>query len=151
MVKIRKFNEEWADGLEFEPNWTSSGYYEIFKNPTRKELNDASIYKAGVRGVVLRNGTFYIGTLADDLIHTDLIKLLVKAKLIKNESGSDWFAKKESFHEFLAVEQKGKSFEFIPAESYFNPIKSKMLLEYKTNFEKYNSNYQLNGRYIKDV
>ena len=69
----------------------------------------------------------------------------MKAKLIINKHNSEWYSEKESFIEFLAIEQVEATFTFIPSESYSvgATIDLETFQQYKINFEKKNPNYIL--------
>ena len=74
MIRIRKFKEGWVDGVKIIPDeWHGVGYYEIYKNPSKKELNEASFYDT--RGIILKNGNFYVVNPSDELIHVSLINI----------------------------------------------------------------------------
>ena len=143
MIKIRKFKEEWVDGLKIKPDqWNDLSYYEIFKNPSKKELNDSDGYDT--RGVILKNGDFYIVSPSEELIHVSLLKILSTIKIITTKwIDDDWGKDGDSLTEFLCVERAGDSFDFYQSESYFIKIMPSLFEEYKINFKKNNPSYTL--------
>ncbi|KKM94043.1 hypothetical protein LCGC14_1202230 [marine sediment metagenome] len=74
MIKIRKFNEEFYDGMLYDDT-----YHEIFINPTKKELD--IVYKEGFniegyRGIrfIAKNDTKQLFVFNSDLLHAYAVK-----------------------------------------------------------------------------
>ncbi len=143
MIKIRNFKEEWVDGVKIIPDeWHNIGYYEIFKNPTKSELNEAN--PRYTRGVILKNGDFYVVKPSEELIHVSLIKILSAVKIMTTKWIDDkWGKDGSSLVEFLCVERAEDSFDFYQSESYFIEIMPSLFEEYKINFKKNNPSYTL--------
>jgi len=146
MIKIRKFKEDWINSLKYKPVTSDdTSYFEVFKNPTKAELKLANKYGL-IRGVILRNGDFYIVAPSSLIIHMDIVTILSDLKIITEKYIWKWWTSfTESLEEFLCV--AGRPFEFTIAESYFasedNILTDEVFNEYKTNFENKNSNYTL--------
>ena len=146
MIKIKRFKEEWVDGLKYKPITNDDTlYFEVFKNPTKAELKLANEYGL-IRGIVLKDGDFYIVAPSSKIIHADLVMILSDLKIITEKYIWKWWTSfTESLEEFLCV--AGRPFEFTIAESYFasedNILTDEVFNEYKTNFENKNSNYTL--------
>ena len=143
MIKIKNFKEEWIDAIKFTPSYSGLGYYEIFKNPDTKELNDAC--KNNTRGIILPNGNFYVIKDSCMLLHIGMLQILNEIKILKNKWGHEWYSEEDSLNEFMGIERIGNSFKFSSAFSYpsYFLIKSGIFNQYKINFEKENSKYVL--------
>ena len=82
MIKLKWFKEEWVNSLKYKPiTGDDNFYFEVFKNPTKAELKLSSKYDL-VRGIILKNGEFYIVTPSNFIIHLDLVTILADLKII---------------------------------------------------------------------
>ena len=145
MIKIRKFKEEFYDGLKIKPPWNKDDYYEVFKNPSIRELNEAG--KNDTRGVLFLNGDLYVvvGN-SFDFIHESILFVLNKLKLIESKwLKSVWINNLESFNYFLCITRIKEEYIFNPAESYkIQSIKLNILEKYAQVFHKKNPYYYMN-------
>lgn len=70
-MKIRELCEEFVDAVKY----SKDEYYEIFKNPTSKEVSDAKSKEFGIRFIIdFKNKSFYIFN--DNLLHAAAAKKL---------------------------------------------------------------------------
>ena len=151
MIKIRKFKEEWVDGLKYKTIYGEKTYYEIFKNPTIDELKKANPYNP-VRGVILKNGEFYIIAPSSEIVHSNIVEILINTDIIKNWMGGNWWRKKESLNEFLCIVQFENPTTFTISASYYSNewiMDLEIFNQYKTNFEKQNPKYNLSKVHLK--
>lgn len=139
-MKLRKLTEEFADAKKKKDE-----YYEIFRNPSMKELNE--VFKtideadSGLRGLMTINGTLYVISPAMDLIHQDIMEILSEKGYTRNVSSWEKAQKSESQKYFLEVitdDNNIKSWRL--AESYLlsggeKPSKE-YLIKYKDLFAK---------------
>ena len=149
MIKIRKFKEEWVDGLEVKPNeYTGKSYYEIFRNPSKSELNEACSTDFR-RGIVLKNGDFYIVSESCNIIHIDLVRILKKAGIISDRYVETWWSNKDkdSLNEFFGIVETMTKFSFAQSLSYVYKVieeAPEILNEYRLSFKKKNPYYYMN-------
>jgi len=153
VIKIKQFQEKWVNGVKYKSPWDTMEYYEIFQNPSLRELKDAS--NSEVRGIVLKNGDFYIVKNSQGLIHDNILEILFKAgNIITSKWVEDWYLKLDSLDEFLCITQIEKSLEFAIAESYgFTglDLDDEILNQYKKMFEKKNPQYSLSLELIPSL
>lgn len=128
-MKFKTFLEKFITGKNFKPAYDKEEYFELFVNPTPKEL------KGIERGILLYSGDFY--TIAPfehyrDYIHLDIIRYLQSEKVLKNFKVKSHFD--SHINEFLAVSKFND--EWYLSESY--QYLPKIALDYMTNASKKN-------------
>jgi len=143
-MKLRKILEEFRDGVKIKGQ-----YYEIFSNPSQKELKEImkSIEEEddGVRAIMTVDGTLYTATPAHQIIHDNLLEILSAKGIVKNIA--NWWRTKqsESYKNFLCVISGNHNFnDWFISESYFIFEDSEMIPnEY---LEKYSKLFSKQGK-----
>ena len=143
-MKLRKILEEFRDGVKIKGK-----YYEIFSNPSQKELKE--IMKSigeeddGVRAIMTVDGTLYTAAPAHEIIHDNLLEILSAKGIVKNIA--NWWRTKqsESYKNFLCVISGSHNFnDWFISESYFIFEDSEMIPnEY---LEKYSKLFSKQGK-----
>lgn len=128
-----------------------TNYVEIFQNPTRNELHKVQNKEGIVRGVILRNGDFFI-ILPESpgLIHVDIVSVLIDNKILSDKAKLWLFFNNIIEEQFLAVKsisdinittyKKGLSYD----RKQLSQIPEAVFEEYKERFERKNP-----GRILK--
>lgn len=104
-------SEKWLAADWLHTYHDGKQYYEVFKNPTMKELTP------DVRGLIDSKGNLYVNSDPAVGIHLDLIKML-KLKHILKSNYKEFDVFNKYIDDFVAVQRKGNTNTFYLAESY---------------------------------
>jgi hypothetical protein len=137
MIKIKNFKESFVASLKYKSSWSNaSSYVEIFKNPTYSELQEISLgFQGFIRATIFYNGDIYTATPQSEILHDDLVSILFKVKILKNNY-NDWFTYPKSNKIFINI-AFGKDRKLVlKAESYQYKIDIDLLEHYSNILKK---------------
>lgn len=134
LVKFVKLLENFEDAYK-----KGSRYVEIYRNPTKKEINDIlkNFQEKMLRGIVRYDGELFV--LSDEeVIHDTIVNALVDQNLLK--SYSFWYLEEESANLFIGIDRQENGV-WKPAESYTFDIPEDLFFHYKEKLG--NNGYEL--------
>ena len=118
-------------------------YYEIFKNPTSKELKEVSFDKQEdiIRGFMRADGNLYVVSPQENLIHSSILKILSNENILSEDK--NWYFISDGIYEkYVGVSSQNKK-DWYLAESYgeADSLPEEYSKKYKALFSKQGKNF----------